>query len=125
MAIIEHRFIHSREDFFRLLEECLSRVREFEGKEPYYPLWTSFRRQLEAIKQWTEAGRTPTVEERQSIMMGRIITRELEPAPTTEIQHLTDRLTELEFYFKHWKDDDAWNSMDDTDMSTFFPFDES
>lgn len=125
MAIIKHRFIHSREDFFRLLDECLERVRDFEQREPAYPVWRLFRIELEEMKQWTEAGRTPAVEERQSIMMGRIITREFEPAPTVEIQHLTDRLTELEFYFKHWNDDDAWNSMDDTDMSTFFPFDKS
>ena len=121
MAIIKHRFIHSREDFFRLLDECLERVSDFEQKEPACPVWRLFRIELEEMKQWTEAGRTPAVEERQSIMMGRTITREFEPAPTVQIQHLTGRLTELQFYFKHWKDDDAWNSMDDTDMSTYFP----
>ncbi len=76
MAIIGHRFfVHSREDFFSLLDECLDMAVQLERKEPTYPIWTSFRRQLEAMKEWTEAGRTPTMEERKSIVMGRIISR--------------------------------------------------
>ncbi|MCB9596654.1 MAG: hypothetical protein H6719_28275 [Sandaracinaceae bacterium] len=123
MSIVQHRFIQNRDDFFRVLAEELVRAQRFEAEVPGLPLFSSLRRQLEAITQWTADGRQPTKDERRSIQMGPLIVRELNPAPTDELEDFGSRIQELEFYLKHWRDDAGWQSLDDGDYEIFFPDD--
>ena len=123
MARIQHRFIRCRDDFFAVLSECLHRAREFERKAPGDALVKNIRQQLEAVEQWTANGRRPTKEERQQIVFGLQVVRELEPPPTPALAKWGDRLTEISFYFKHWRSDVEWNALDDGDFEVFFPDD--
>ena len=123
MSIVQHRFIRTRGDFMRVLAEELVRARRLESEVPGLPVFSSLRRQLEAITQWTTDGRQPTKEERVSIQMGPLIVRELTPAPTDELEEFGGKIHELEFYLKHWRDDAGWQALDDSDYEIFFPDD--
>ncbi len=123
MSIVQHRFIQTRDDFLRVLADEVDRARRLEAEVPGLPLFGSLRRQLEAIQQWTADGREPTKDERKSIQMGMLIARELNPAPTDELEDFGGRVQELEFYFKHWRSDADWQALDDADYEIFFPDD--
>ena len=51
------------------------------------------------------AGRAPSDTERQSIDVGLVALRELEPAETLDEQELVTGLHELNFYFENWPED--------------------
>jgi hypothetical protein len=124
MAFMQFRYIQGRDDFLRLLRELLQQARELEQRTPGYLVYTSIRRQLEAIDQWTADGREPTREERRSIFMGRLAARELEALEDSVLDEFTRKIGELDFYVKHWKDDDAWRSLDREDQRAWFPDDD-
>jgi hypothetical protein len=124
MAFMQFRYIQGRDDFLRLLRELLQQARELEQRTPGYLVYTSIRRQLEAIDQWTADGREPTREERRSIFMGRLAARELEALEDSVLDEFTRKIGELDFYVKHWKDDEAWRSLDREDQRAWFPDDD-
>ena len=124
MAFIQFRYIQGRDDFFRLLPELLQQVRELEQRTPDYLVFVSIRRQLEAIELWTANGREPTREERRSISVGRLAARELEELEHDGLDELTRKISELDFYVKHWKDNEAWRSLDRDDQRALFPDDD-
>ena len=97
--------INSRADFLRILEETIrevqSRIRQAANPWPY----DNLERQLAAMKGWTAAGRSPSDTERESIDVGLIALRELEPAERAEDQDLITNLHELNYYFENWPDD--------------------
>jgi hypothetical protein len=97
-------FINSRSDFFRVLDQTLAEARGLaEGAPSGAPMETVVR-ELEAMKACTAGGRTPTPAERQSIDIGVISIRELEPAETEEQDNFQLRLHELNGYFEDWPD---------------------
>ena len=122
MALEPHKFIQNRADFFQSIDRAIADTKRLRGTPPWAPL-ESILRQLEAMKQWTANGRTPTKDERRSIQIWRTVSRELEPAANDELYDYTQLLTELTFYFKLWWDDAEWAAMDTKDPRIRFPDD--
>lgn len=122
MAIVKHKFIQHRSDFFDVLDGLIAQTQRLRSGAPWAPL-DVLQRQLDAMKTWTSGGRAPTKTERRSITIALISMRELEPAANDEIYDYSQRLTEISFYFKLWRDDAAWAAMDDDDRSIAFPDD--
>jgi len=58
--------------------------------------------QLDAMLRWSANDRTPTKDERQRVTIGTVAVRELEPAYDPAIYDLTQRLHELNGYFREW-----------------------
>ena len=123
MAIVQHRFIRSREEFFQVLESTLDTVRAHQAQEPELTTWAEIVPQLEAMQEWTKLGRAPTKEERKRIAIGRRLSKTFDPPPTVEIQELVETLAEVEWYFKWWASDQDWNALDNDDLNIYFPDD--
>lgn len=123
MARIQHAYIRSREDFLVVLAELTRETGVLETSNPDYPLFGSLRRQLEAIAQWSANGRNPTPDERRSLNIGVVLAREFDQPPR-ELKRWAARLSELNFYVLHWRDDASWNAMDDEDDNLYFPLDD-
>ena len=123
MAIVQHRFIRSREEFFSVLQQATDTVRRFHQDEPSLPTWAEIVPQLEAMDAWTKLGRPPTKEERRKIAIGVRLTKTFDPPPTVEIQEIVDLLAEVEWYFKWWLSDQDWNALDNDDFEIYFPDD--
>jgi len=94
--------IDTRKQFFDVLEQTRldadALVRRVNGFPPY----RSILAQLEAMQSMTANGRTPTEDERDSISIGLIAVRELEPADDAERDDFIHRLHELNGYFREW-----------------------
>lgn len=120
MATMVHRFINSRDDFFKVLADALQQAKKFEAMYPEY-IYTSVRRQLEAMTEWTTDGAEPSKDERVSITMGVQLIRELEEPATLEVEEWKERLQALTFYFKHWASDQDWKALDDEILETYLP----
>jgi hypothetical protein len=120
MARLQHAHLQGRDDFFRLLGVLLPLARDRARQAPNFKPFVSIVRQLEAIEEWTENARDPSKDERKSINVGRVISREIETETADEDKYY-DQLGELVFYFKHWLDDQEWLALDDSDVATFLP----
>jgi hypothetical protein len=124
MVGIKRTFINSRADFFTVLADVIGRTKKLVAAEPGYAPFESIDMQLDAISRWTANDREPTVDERKRITIGRIIVRELSPAPTEELAEYTKRLTEVGGYFQDWMSDAELATFDDSaPLSDFAPFD--
>ncbi|MBZ0121889.1 MAG: hypothetical protein K8H88_33155 [Sandaracinaceae bacterium] len=123
MARVHHKVIQGRSDFFQVLDWLIAKASDLHANDgpAMDALWVPLERQLSAMKRWTDGGRQPTKDERKSITAGRILSREFEIAGTPDIQDFVDRFHELIYYFKHWKSDDDWQAIDDTDWTRNFP----
>ena len=97
--------INSRDDFWHVLDESIDIVGQRLRVAPQSWVYQNIQRQLNAMKGWTSTGRTPTQEERESIDVGLIALRELEPAETGDEQMFVTNLHELNYYFENWPDD--------------------
>jgi hypothetical protein len=97
--------INSRTDFFRILDEATTSVARRLRVTPELWAYQNIARQLDAMKKWTSDGRTPTPEERESIDVGLVALRELEPAEDSDEQGFVTNLHELNFYFENWPAD--------------------
>ena len=91
--------IASRRDFQRILAETIAFVQRLEVKTPGFSVYENIIRQLEAMSTWTKNDRVPTMQERNSIDVGLVAVRELEPDPDLQVQDLCNRLYELNSFF--------------------------
>jgi Tsi6 len=92
----------TRDDFFEVLEATLAEARQLAAKTPGFPPYQAIAEQLEAMQSFTAGGRTPTDRERDSISVGLIAVRELDPELGPEMADFIDRLHELNGYFREW-----------------------
>jgi hypothetical protein len=114
MPTLDRIYVKSRDDFHRVLEGAHKETLELLDRGEWWPL-QSIAMQLEAMKEWTAAGRDPTAEEVESIQLGVVVARELEPPPNAEIESYNERLYELYGYFKEWLGDDDEDDDEDDD----------
>ena len=119
MAIVR-KYINSRADFFRVLGELMKQTKDLVRQNPTYPPFENIDMQLDAIARWTANGRDPTKDERQQVSIGKLVVRELEPAGTDEMYEYTQKLHELNGYFKEWLSDDELADFDEDDWRNDF-----
>ena len=96
--------INSRTDFFRVLGEATDLARRILASSPDYEVMQRIEAELTAMKQWTDDGREPSEEERQSIDVGLVAVRELEGG-SYEFEQLAGKLHILNAYFEDWPTD--------------------
>jgi hypothetical protein len=94
--------LDNRKDFFEVLEQTRIEAEALAQRVPGFPPYRSITRQLEAMQSMTANGRTPTEDERDSISIGLIAVRELEPPKDEAMGDFIDRLHELNGYFREW-----------------------
>jgi hypothetical protein len=94
--------LRTRKDFFDCLEETLRDAEALAETMRGFPPIESILLQLRAMREMTAAGRTPTEDERDSISIGLIAVRELEPMREPALGDFEKRLPELEGYFREW-----------------------
>jgi hypothetical protein len=92
--------IKDREEFSRMLDATLSEVEGIAARLPDYP-WVALQEQLRAMKEWSAHG-DPTQEQRSVVSIGLIAVRELEPAPSPQMEDLVRRLHLLNYAWRHW-----------------------
>src|SRR6187549_2346666 len=92
----------TRADFFDVLEKTRIEADALAARSPGFPPYRSIAAQLRAMQSMTAHGRTPTEDERDSISIGLIAVRELEPAADDVMSDFVDRLHELNGYFREW-----------------------
>lgn len=98
-------YIETRKEFFEVLDRAIAETDRRIAASPNFPLYGNVRRQLEAMKQWTDSGRTPTEDEQQSIDIGLIAVREIDPQDSDEDARYHEILVQLDGYFMEWPDD--------------------
>jgi len=94
--------ISNRKDFFEVLEKTRIEAEALTRRVPDYPVYSSIAAQLAAMQSMTADGRTPTEDERDSINIGLLAVRELEPPRDEAMGDFIDRLHELNGYFREW-----------------------
>lgn len=92
--------IKTRAEFQRILKQTRQQMAKLAEAEPLHPLWKSMLAQLKAMEEWTKDGRVPTQEERDRIILGVQVVRELEPVDSDAMYDLTQRLHELQYFFQ-------------------------
>jgi hypothetical protein len=92
----------TRKDFFEVLDEAIAEAQLRARRSPGFPPYAVIAEQLEAMRGFTAGGRTPTEEERDSISVGLIAVRELDPQLDDRMSDFIDRLHELNGYFREW-----------------------
>lgn len=123
---LTYRHIQGRADFQPLLDHLIQETKKLlPAKVGERPAIESIVRQLDAIRRWTANDRDPTVDERKSISLGKVVVRELEPAPDKDIAVLNEQLLELADYVKRWLTDREMAAFDTDDpMSDFYEWDQ-
>jgi hypothetical protein len=112
--------IDSREAFFRVLAEARALTADLVRASPAHGVARSLAGQLDAMKQWTDAGRAPTDEERGRITVGLIAARELDQPHDARIVALAAKLHALQQYFEAWPSDaEAASATDDDYWARF------
>jgi site-specific recombinase XerD len=97
--------INSRREFFSELAIAQASCRLLIEKYPEDATLVSVRLQLDAISQWTDNGRTPTADERESIDMGIRVFREYETTDDADLESFSRRVSVLHSYVKFWPTD--------------------
>ncbi|MDI1484108.1 immunity protein Tsi6 family protein [Polyangium sp. y55x31] len=97
-----NRPLDNRKDFFDVLAQTqIEAEARFQGA-PRSVTYESIARQLAAMQSMTAKGRTPTEDERESITIGLLAVRELEPTQDPDLADFIERLHELNGYFTAW-----------------------
>lgn len=94
--------IDTRKAFFDVLDQTRADADALVQKVNGFPPYQSILAQLDAMKAMTANGRTPTEDERDSISIGLIAVRELEPVDDEQMADFVHRLHELNGYFREW-----------------------
>jgi hypothetical protein len=90
-------------------------VRRVLARTPDNPIMKQILKELDAMKRWSENGRTPTEGERKRINVGLIAARELSET-TGEVNKFAEKLSSLNNYFEDWPtDEEAASDTDDDD----------
>src|SRR3984957_10625392 len=107
--------INSRVGFRRVLREATGFWAPGLGAPPDDPIMKQILKELDAMKRWSENGRTPTEGERKRINVGLIAARELSET-TGEVNKFAEKLSSLNNYFEDWPtDEQAASDTDDDD----------
>jgi hypothetical protein len=104
--------IHSRADFFRVLDEAITETLQKITASPDWKILEVFMRQLMFMRATTSGGRKPLFEERKRISLGVILVRELESPPDVDWEYYKDKLMDLDFYYKLWQTDVGLKKME-------------
>lgn len=105
--------INSRDDFFKMLGEAQAITGRMLKDQPKNMTIESIDTQLDAMWRWTQNGRAPLQDERESIRIGLLAVRELDAEAQDESGELARKLFALNNYFDDWpSDDDAANATD-------------
>jgi len=97
-----NRPIDSRKEFFEILARTKVEAAAFFQRAPRSVTYESIATQLAAMQSMTADGRTPTEDERDSITIGLLAIRELEPTDDPVLADFIERLHELNGYFTAW-----------------------
>jgi hypothetical protein len=97
-----NRPIDSRKEFFEVLEQTRLEAEALFQRAPRSNTYESIAAQLAAMQSMTANGRTPTEDERDSITIGLLAVRELEPTHDPALADFIKRLHELNGYFTAW-----------------------
>ena len=89
--------IKSRGEFEAELREAIYQCDKRLQQAPSWEPMKVVRRQLEAMRSWTEKMRTPTEEERKKINIGVIALRNFD-----DDTELSDLCHELNYFFQEW-----------------------
>lgn len=118
---LTYKHLAGRADFRPLLDHLLQETKKLlPPKVGDWPAMESIVMQLDAIRRWTDSGRDPADDERKSITIGSVVSRELEPAPNKDIALLNEKLIELSDYFKLWLTDQELATFDEDDLMNDF-----
>jgi len=97
-------YIKTRAEFFAVLARTLECARRRSAGSPFWA-HASVTAQLQAMTDWTAAGRTPTAAEQDRITIGHIAVREFDSEPEGEEAEFIECLVQLAGYFEEWPDD--------------------
>jgi len=97
--------INSRDDFLRVLREASGIAQRLCQQQPKSMVTQAIVTQMATTQSWTDAGRTPSKEQRQQITVGLIAAREFETADG-RLGELREKLFALNNYFEKWPTDD-------------------
>jgi hypothetical protein len=111
----EYGEINSRADYHRVLGEAASIVMPILVRTPRNAIMQGIKKQLDAMKRWTDNGRAPSEIERRNIDIGLIAARELSDS-TGEVAALAQKLFALNNYFEDWPTDAEAASATDEDF---------
>jgi|SRR5580704_7077457 hypothetical protein len=110
----EYGEINSRTDYQRVLGEATGIAIGILARTPQNAIMQGIKKQLDAMKRWTDKGRTPSEIERRNIDVGLIAARELSDS-TGELANLAQKLFALNNYFEDWPTDAEAASATDED----------
>ncbi|MDI1449928.1 immunity protein Tsi6 family protein [Polyangium sp. 6x1] len=97
-----NRPLSSRKEFLEVLARTRTEAEARFQQAPRSATYESIARQLDAMQSMTAGGRTPTEDERDSITIGLLAVRELEPAHDADLADFIERLHELNGYLTAW-----------------------
>lgn len=97
-------YIKTRSEFFEVLARTLESARRRNASSSFW-VHASIAAQLQAMTEWTAAGRTPTPDEQDRITIGLIAIREFDSEPEGEEAIFIECLLQLAGYFEEWPDD--------------------
>ena len=123
---LTYRHIQGRDDFRPLLDHVIQETKKLLlSKVDDWPAIESIIMQLDAIRRWTANNRDPTLDERKSVNLGKLVAREFEPAPDKNIALLNEQLLDLADYVKRWLTDQELAVFDTDDlMSDFYEWEQ-
>ncbi len=111
----EYGEINSRADYHRVLREATTIVAGILTRTPPNAIMQGIKKQLDAMKRWTDNGRAASEIERRNIDVGLIAARELSDS-TGEVADLAQKLFALNNYFEDWPTDAEAASATDEDF---------
>ena len=99
--------IRNTADFLAALDATIAEVDALVASEPNYGVWGMLQQQLHAMKAWSTSTKVSDADRLNSITIGRIAARELEPTDQAWMQDLIDRLHLLNHHWRHWPNGEA------------------
>lgn len=110
-------YIHSRADFFRVLDEVILETSQKITANPGWTTLESIMQQLLFIRGSTAHGRKPPFDERKRITLGAILTREMESPSDLDWYDYKTKVSEVAFYYKLWQTDAGLQNMEQNGYS--------
>lgn len=99
-------YIKTRAEFHTTLARARALAELYARRAPTLAAFDSVRRQLQAMDEWTAAGRTPTPEEQDRITIGLIAVREVDQQLDDQTAEFHELLVQLDGYFCEWPEDE-------------------
>lgn len=106
--------VHSRADFFRVLDEAILETSQKIAANPDWAILEVCMQQLMFMRGTTSGGRKPLFEERTKITLGTMLSREMELPPDMEWYDYKDKLSDLGYYYQLWQTDQGLQKLEQT-----------